>query len=100
MVVLGGLALSLDRPLGSLPTAISQMLACCCLSTLALLVPAPTEWLLAPIHYVVAAIIFWASTIIFFRLAPRSAGFLLGGTMALLAVTAIGSQIVVWATWS
>lgn len=100
MVVLGCMALAQDRPFGDLKTALCKLFACSWVATLALLVPSPTEWLQAAIHYVLGVAIFWVVTLIWFRLPPRSTTVLLGGTMALLAATALGARLVVWATWT
>ena len=100
LVVLGGMALAQDRPLGDYKTALCKLFACSWVATLALLVPSPSEWLQAAIHYVVGVAIFWVVTLIWFRLSPRSTTVLLGGTMALLAATALGARLVVWATWT
>ena len=99
VVALGGLALSLDRPLGSIGTAVSRLLACAWLGSLALLVPSPEPWLLTPIHYGLAGLLLWGSLMLFFRLSPRNAAILLGGTVSLLAVTVLGSSVVLWAAW-
>ena len=98
-VVLGGLALVVDRPLGDFKAAVSRVILCCWISTLALFVPAPEAWLRDLIHYAVAAVLFWIMGMLILKLSPRLSGALLGGTVALLAATAIGSRIVVWATW-
>ena len=100
LLALGGMGLVLKRPMGSIGTAASRMLAAAWLTTLALLVPAPYPWMLDPLHYIVAGTIFWASTMFFFKLNPSQAVTLLGATMALLASTAFGSWIVIWAAWS
>ena len=99
LVALGGLALALDRPIGSLATAASRMFLAGWLTTLALLIPAPYTWMLDPLHYIVAALIFWMSMKFFFRLSFQQAATLLGGTMCLLAITALGSWVVLWAAW-
>ena len=98
-VVLGGLALVVDRPLGDFKAAISRVILCSWLSTLALFVPVSEAWLRDLVHYAVAALLFWITGMLILRLSPRLSGALLGGTVALLAATAIGSRIVVWATW-
>lgn len=98
-VVLGGLALVVDRPLGDFKAAISRVILCAWLSTLALFVPLSEVWLRDLVHYAVAALLFWITGMLILRLSPRLSGALLGGTVALLAATAIGSRIVVWATW-
>ena len=98
-VVLGGLALVVDRPLGEFKAAISRVILCSWLSTLALFVPVSEAWLRDLVHYAVAALLFWITGMLILRLSPRLSGALLGGTVALLAATAIGSRIVVWATW-
>ena len=100
LVALGGMALMLDRPLGSVLTAASRMLAAGWLSTLALLVPAPYTWMLDPLHYLLAGAIFCGSMIVFFRFSVQQAITMLGATMALLATTAFGSWVVIWAAWS
>ena len=99
LVALGGLALSLDRPLGSVPGALVRMMACAWIASLALLIPAPAPWMLAPIHYAAAGLLLWGSMMFFFRLQPRTAGVLLGGSVSLLAVTVLGSSVVLWAAW-
>jgi hypothetical protein len=99
LVALGGLALSLDRPLGSLATAASRMFLAGWLTTLGLLIPAPYIWMLEPLHYILACVIFWVSMKFFFRLSFQQAAMLLGGTMSLLAITAFGSWVVLWAAW-
>ena len=98
-VVLGGLALVVDRPLGDFKAAVSRVILCCWISTLALFVPSPEPWLRDLIHYAAAAVLFWLMGMLILKLSPRLSGALLGGTVALLAATAIGSRIVVWATW-
>ena len=99
MVALGGLALMTDRPLGDFKGAFSRVCLSCWIATLALFVPISEAWLRDLIHYAVAALLFWLMGMLILRLSPRLSGTLLGGTVALLAVTAIGSRIVVWATW-
>ena len=99
MVALGGLALITDRPLGDFKGAFSRVCLSCWIATLALFVPISEAWLRDLIHYAVAALLFWLMGMLILRLSPRLSGTLLGGTVALLAVTAIGSRIVVWATW-
>lgn len=100
LVVLGGMALAQDRPLGDVTTALCKLFACSWLATLALLVPSPSEWLQTAIHYVVGMAIFWCLSMLWFRFSPRLATVLLGGSMALLAATALGARLVVWATWT
>ena len=99
MVALGGLALSMDRPLGSPATAASRMFLAGWLTTLALLIPAPYTWMLEPLHYIVGALIFWVSIKFLFRLSFQQAAMLLGATMSLLAITVLGSWVVLWAAW-
>ena len=99
MVSLGGLALMTDRPLGDFKAACAKVLLTCWIATLALFVPSPEPWLRDLIHYAAAAALFWLAGMFLLRLTPRLSATLLGGTVALLAVTAIGSRIVVWATW-
>lgn len=99
LVALGGLALALDRPLGCLATASSRMLLAGWLTTLAFLVPAPWPWLLDPLQYILAGVIFWVAVRMLFRLDFQQAAVLLGGTMSLLAVTVLGSWVVLWAAW-
>ena len=99
MVSLGGLALMTDRPLGDFKAACAKVLLTCWIATLALFVPSPEPWLRDLIHYAAAAALFWLAGMLLLRLTPRLSATLLGGTVALLAVTAIGSRIVVWATW-
>jgi hypothetical protein len=94
------MALGQDRPLGNPKSALCRLFACSWLATLSLLVPFPVEWLLATVHYVLAAVIFWIVSMVWFHLTPRRATVLLGGTMALLAATALGARLVVWATWT
>lgn len=100
IVVLGAMALNLDRPIGSVRSAICRMFACCWLATLALLIPFPVQWLLAEIHYLGAAVIFWLVSMVWFSLTPQRATVLLGGTMALLAAMSLGASVVAWATWT
>ena len=92
-------ALVVDRPLGHFKAAIARVILCAWLSTLALFVPVSEAWLRDLVHYAVAALFFWITGMLILKLSPRLAGALLGGTVALLAATAIGSRIVVWATW-
>ncbi|MED6306982.1 MAG: hypothetical protein VX563_03165 [Planctomycetota bacterium] len=99
VVALGGIALMSDRPLGDFKAAAARVSLCCWISTLALFVPSPEPWLRDPIHYASAALLFWISGMLLLRLSPRHSATLLAGTVALLAVTAIGSRVVVWATW-
>ena len=100
LVVLGAMALRQDRPLGNPRSAFCRLFACCWLATLSLLVPFQVEWLLSIVHYLVAAIIFWIVSMVWFNLTPRLASVLLGGTMALLAAMALGARLVVWTTWT
>ena len=88
-----------DRPLGDFKGAFSRVCLSCWIATLALFVPISEAWLRDLIHYAVAALLFWLMGMLILSLSPRLSGTLLGGTVALLAVTAIGSRIVVWATW-
>ena len=99
VVALGGIALMSDRPLGDFKAAAARVSLCCWIATLALFVPSPEPWLRDPIHYACAALLFWISGMLLLRLSPRHSATLLAGTVALLAVTAIGSRVVVWATW-
>ena len=99
VVALGGIALMSDRPLGDFKAAVARVSLCCWIATLALFVPSPEPWLRDPIHYASAALLFWISGMLLLRLSPRHSATLLAGTVALLAVTAIGSRVVVWATW-
>jgi hypothetical protein len=100
LVSLGFVALSVDRPIASWPTAAARMLGCTWLAALGLLIPAPTAWLQNPMHLALIALFFWIITMLFFKISARAAATLLGGTMALLAITALGSQVVTWATWN
>ena len=99
VVALGGIALMSDRPLGDFKAAVARVSLCSWIATLALFVPSPEPWLRDPIHYASAALLFWISGMVLLRLSPRHSATLLAGTVALLAVTAIGSRVVVWATW-
>ena len=99
ILALGGIALMVDRPIGHFKVACSRVCLCCWISTLALFVPSPEPWLRDLIHYASAALLFWIAGMLLLRLSPRLSAMLLGGTVALLAVAAIGSRVVVWATW-
>ena len=100
LVSLGFVALSVDRPIASWPNAAARMLACTWVAALGVLIPAPTAWLQNPMQLALIALFFWIATWLFFKLSARATATLLGGTMALLAITALGSQVVTWATWN
>ena len=100
LVSLGCLALISDRPFGDFKTGIIGVSACLWLSALALFVPAPEFYLIDPIQYSVAAIILWASSTWLLGLGARVGFSFSGGLIAALGIMALGSRIVVWATWS
>ena len=100
LISLGCLALISDRPFGDFMAAIIGISACLWVSGLALFVPAPEPYLSDPIQYSVAGIILWLSSSWLLGLGSRVGLSFTGGTVAALGIMALGSRIVVWATWS
>ena len=100
LISLGCLALISDRPFGNFMAAIIGISACLWLSGLALFVPAPERYLSDPIQYSVAGLILWISSSWLLGLGTRVGLSFTGGTVAALGIMALGSRIVVWATWS
>ena len=100
LISLGCLALISDRPFGDLKTGIIGVSACLWLSALALFVPAPERYLIDPIQYSVAGVILWISSSWLLGLGTRIGLSFSGGTVAALGIMALGSRVVVWATWS
>ena len=100
LISLGCLALISDRPFGDLKTGIIGISACLWLSALALFVPSPERFLLDPIHYSVGGLVLWLSSSWILGLGTRVGLSFTGGTVATLGIMALGSRIVVWATWS
>ena len=100
LISLGCLALISDRPFGDFMAAIIGISACLWLSGLALFVPAPERYLSDPIQYSVAGIILWISSSWLLGLGTRVGLSFTGGTVAALGIMALGSRVVVWATWS
>jgi hypothetical protein len=100
LISLGCLALISDRPFGDLKTSIIGISACLWFSALALFVPSPERFLLDPIQYSVAGLILWLSSSLILGLGYRVGLSFTGGTVATLGIMALGSRIVVWATWS
>jgi hypothetical protein len=100
LISLGCLALISDRPFGDFITGIIGISACLWLSALALFVPSPERFLLDPIQYSVAGLILWLSSSWLLGLGARIGLSFTGGTVAALGIMALGSRVVVWATWS
>ncbi len=100
LISLGCLALISDRPFGDFMAAIIGISACLWVSGLALFVPAPEPYLSDPIQYSVAGIILWLSSSWLLGLGSRVGLSFTGGTVAALGIMALGSRVVVWATWS
>ncbi len=100
LISLGCLALISDRPFGDLMSGIIGISSCLWLSALALYVPAPEEFLIDPIQYSVAGLVLWLSSTWILGLGSRMGLSFTGGTVAVLGIMALGSRIVVWATWS
>ena len=100
LISLGCLALISDRPFGDFWVAIIGISACLWVSGLALFVPAPEPFLSDPIQYSVAGILLWISSSWLLGLGSRVGLSFTGGTVAALGIMALGSRIVVWATWS
>ena len=99
LISLGCLALISDRPFGDFMPAIIGISACLWVSGLALFVPAPERYLSDPIQYSVAGIILWISSSWLLGLGSRVGLSFTGGTVAALGIMALGSRVVVWATW-
>lgn len=100
LISLGCLALISDRPFGDFMTGIIGISACLWLSALALFVPAPEPFLLDPIQYSAAGLLLWLASKWLLGLDGRIGLSFTGGTVAALGIMALGSRIVVWATWN